>query len=96
MSEDFGTVTYNGVTIRLIESAYSSEYIDFPPTCEARGVDDEGNSYKVFWEILDRYYHIDRDGHVIWASLDKDAPQQEEDMCDWTKVHSVIRTGDRA
>lgn len=76
MERNFGTVTFEGKTYTLTQDAYINNYLD--RACYfASAADEEGNQYKVRWEIRD--------------SFDAFSNDDESDACDWFNPADVRR-----
>lgn len=55
MGKNYGKVNYKGKVIKLTQDAYIAGSVDDTPYYEARGVDDDGNNYMIYWNIKEGY-----------------------------------------
>jgi hypothetical protein len=64
----FGDVTHNGITVHLTQQAYAENCgTDGGVYYQAKGVDNDGNEYRVTWSTYDNADEI----------------ESEDEMCDW-------------
>jgi hypothetical protein len=74
MDRDYGTVTFEGKVYTLTQYAYIDNYRD--DVCYyAHAIDDEGEDYKIRWDILD--------------SFDSLNDEDESNACDWQNPVAV-------
>jgi hypothetical protein len=63
---DYGTVTYEGRTLKLQGAAAIDGPIDGPASYYAIGEDSDGNLYEVRWDIISECVDGDESGACDW------------------------------
>lgn len=70
-------VTKNNLTVKITKDAFVDGLYD-DVWYEGRGVDENGNEYKIIWDLKPEY-----DGNNL--------PQDESDACDWDSPREIIK-----
>jgi hypothetical protein len=76
-----GDVQFNGITVHLTQEAYYAAEDNAEPFYRAEGVDDDGDTYTVTWQVKDEFWHYDENGKIVtdWS----DGSGDESRACDW-------------
>lgn len=80
MTRDYGTVTWQGQTLRLTDDPQADNYQE-TIAYYGHAIDDAGNRYRVRWDITD-----------AWASREptEDAYEDESNACEWDRPADVL------
>jgi hypothetical protein len=74
MNNNYGSVTFDGKTYNLTQDAYINNYLD--RACYfASATGDDGETYRVRWEIRDEFEQMSND--------------DESEACDWDNPADV-------
>ena len=80
MTQDFGTVAWNGNTLRLQQQAYCDNYgTDGAVRYYAHAIDENGNCYRVAWDTT-----------AAWDAREPEEANDESDACDWDNPVEII------
>jgi hypothetical protein len=88
-ANNYGTVQHNGTTIRLTQGAYFAAEQGQDPYYAARGIDAQGNEYRVTWQTTQEWdehvaaHEADREKGIDTGHLD------EGNACDWDNPDTV-------
>jgi hypothetical protein len=80
MTQDHGTVEFNGITYTLTQDAYCDNYgTDGGVRYYAHATGPDGGEYRVAWDTTE-----------AWDALDGEDRWDEGDACDWADPVEVI------